>query len=64
MPDPIHRMPKLPPDEPIIIRTPPRPPEEPEIDGPPDHDDRPEIRQPPLYIPERRPPPAPSDRAA
>ena len=64
LPDPVPRPPARPPGEPIIIRDPPRPPETPEIEGPLDDEDEPEIKQPPEIVPEKPPPPpAPWDRA-
>jgi hypothetical protein len=38
-------------------------PEAPEIDGSLDEEDEPDIDQPPEIIPEKRPPPAPWERA-
>jgi hypothetical protein len=63
MPDPVHKPPGRAPGEPIIIKNPPRPPEVPEIDGPLDEGDDPEIKKPPEITPETPPPPAPWERA-
>jgi hypothetical protein len=63
MPDPLPKAPGRPPGEPIIIKNPPRPSEEVEIDGSLNEEDDPEIKKPPGIIPEKHPPPAPSDRA-
>lgn len=63
LPDPVPRPPGRPPGEPIIIKDPARPPEVPEIDGPLDEEDEPEIRKPPEIVPEKPPPPAPWERA-
>ena len=63
LPDPMPKPPGRAPGEPIIIKRPPRPAETPEIDGPIDDEDDPEIKKPPEIIPEKPPPPAPWDRA-
>ena len=63
LPDPLPKPPGRAPGEPIIIRNPPRVPEAPEIDGSLDEEDEPDIDQPPEIIPEKRPPPAPWERA-
>jgi hypothetical protein len=63
LPDPLPKPPGRPPGEPIIIRHPPRLPEVPEVDGSLDEEDEPEIDKPPEIIPEKRPPPAPWERA-
>ena len=63
MPDPLPKPPGRPPGEPIIIRNPPRPPDGPEIDHSDDEEDEPEIKKPPDIVPEKRPPPAPWERA-
>ena len=63
LPDPLPKPPGRPPGEPIIIKLPPPPPEVPEIDDSVDEDDAPEIRKPPGIVPEKRPPPAPWERA-
>jgi hypothetical protein len=63
LPDPLPKPPGRPPGEPIIIKDPPRPPEAPEIDGSLDDEDEPEIEKHPEIIPEKRPPPAPWERA-
>jgi hypothetical protein len=63
LPDPLPKPPGRPPGEPIIIRRPPRLPEAPEVDGSLDEEDEPEIDKPPEIIPEKRPPPAPWERA-
>jgi hypothetical protein len=63
LPDPLPKPPGRPPGEPIIIRNPPRAPEAPEIDGSLDEEDEPDIDKPPETIPEKRPPPAPWERA-
>jgi hypothetical protein len=63
LPDRLPKPPGRPPGEPIIIKDPPRPPEAPEIDGSLDDEDEPEIEKHPEIIPEKRPPPAPWERA-
>ena len=61
-PYPLPNPPGRPPVEPIIINLPP-PPVVPDIDDSVDEDDAPEIRKPPGIVPEKRPPPAPWERA-
>jgi hypothetical protein len=64
MPDPVRRPPGNPPQEPIIIKVPPRLPEVPEIDRSDDEDEEEaEIRRPPEIVPELPPPPRPEERA-
>jgi hypothetical protein len=65
LPDPVPRPPGRAPGEPIIIRRPPGPAEVPEIDETPgdEDEDDPEIERPPDIVPEKRPPPAPWERA-
>ena len=63
LPDPLPKPPGRPPGEPIIIKDPPRPRNGPEIDDSGDEDEAPEIRKPPGIVPEKRPPPAPWERA-
>lgn len=63
LPDPLPKPPGRAPEEPIIIKDPPRQPDEPEIDDTGDEDEGPEIRPPPGIVPEKRPPPAPWERA-
>jgi hypothetical protein len=62
MPDPVRRPPGRPPQEPIIIKVPPRPPEVPEIDMPDGEEDDVEIRRPPEIVPELPPPARPKER--
>jgi hypothetical protein len=64
MPDPVRRPPGHPPQEPIIIKIPPRLPEAPEIDRSDDEEEEEaEIRRPPEIVPELPPPPRPEERA-
>ena len=57
MPDPVRRPPGHPPQEPIIIKIPPRLPEAPEIDRSDEEEEEAEIRRPPEIVPELPPPP-------
>ena len=64
LPDPVRRPPGHPPQEPIIIKIPPRLPEAPEIDRSDDEEEEEaEIRTPPDIVPELPPPPRPEERA-
>jgi hypothetical protein len=63
MPDPVRRPPGHPPQEPIIIKIPPRLPEAPEIDRSDEEEEETEIRRPPEIVPELPPPPRPEERA-
>jgi hypothetical protein len=64
MPDPVRRPPGRPPQEPLIIKIPPRLPEAPEIDRSDDEEEEEaEIRRPPEIVPELPPPPPPEERA-
>ena len=63
LPDPVRRPPGNPPQEPIIIKVPPRLPEVPEIDRSDDEVEEAEIRRPPEIVPELPPPPRPEERA-
>jgi hypothetical protein len=64
MPDPVRRPPGHPPQEPIIIKIPPRLPEAPEIDRSDDEEEEEaEIRRTPAIVPESPPPPRPEERA-
>src|SRR5918996_3403976 len=62
MPDPVRRPPGRPPQEPIIIKIPPRLPEVPEIDRSDEEEEDAEIRRPPEIVPELPPPPRPEER--
>jgi hypothetical protein len=60
--DPVRRPPGHPPQEPIIIKIPPRPPAAPEIDRSDDEEEEEaEIRRPPEIVPELPPPPRPEE---
>ena len=63
LPDPVRRPPGHPPQEPIIIKVPPRLPDAPEIDRSDDEEEEAEIRRPPEIVPESPPPPRPEERA-
>ena len=64
LPDPVRRPPGHPPQEPIIIKIPPRLPEVPEIDRSDDEEEEEaEVRRPPKIVPELPPPPRPEERA-
>jgi len=64
MPDPVRRPPGHPPQEPIIIKIPPRLPEAPEIDrSDGEEEEEAEIRRRPEIVPELPPPPRPEERA-
>ena len=61
MPDPVRRPPARPPQEPIIIKIPPRLPEAPESE--PSDEEEAEITWPSDIAPELPPPPRPEERA-
>ena len=64
LPDPVRRPPGNPPQEPIIIKVPPRLPEVPEVDRSDDEEEEEaEIRRLPEIVPELPPPPRPEERA-
>ena len=60
LPDPVRRPPGHPPQEPIIIKVPPRLPE---VDRSDEEEEEAEIRRPPGIVPESPPPPRPEERA-
>ena len=60
----VRRPPGNPPQEPIIIKVPPRLPEVPEVDRSDDEEEeKAEIRRLPEIVPELPPPPRPEERA-